>query len=154
MHAESVLEFDAVKELLARFLRSPLGHAELERVTPGSDRARIESDLADAAEAIEYLRTASRPQPASRGAAIRVRFDLGADPAPAVARLRIEGATLESLEILELARLLDVASEARALLLAAADKFPRLAGYAAGIADLREIAMQLRGKIQPDGSLA
>jgi DNA mismatch repair protein MutS2 len=154
MHAESVLEFDAVKALLSRYLRSPLGHAELDEVAPCSDRAAIESALEDAAEAIEYLRTASRPQPASRGAAIRVSFDLGADPAPAVARLRIEGATLEAIEILELARLLDIASEARSVLLAARERFPRLGAYAAGLVDLREVATQLRGKIEPDGSLS
>jgi DNA mismatch repair protein MutS2 len=154
MHAEAVLEFEALRAVLARYLRSPLGRAELEAIAPVSDRSEIETALADAAEAIDYLRVASQPQPASRGAAIRVRFDLSADPAPAVARLRIEGATLEATELLELARLLDLASEARSLLLSAREKFPRLAAHASAIADLRELATQLRGKILPDGSLA
>jgi DNA mismatch repair protein MutS2 len=154
MHAEAVLEFEALRGVLARYLRSPLGRAELEAIAPASDRSEIETALADAAEAIDYLRVASQPQPASRGAAIRVRFDLSADPAPAVARLRIEGATLEASELLELARLLDLASEARSLLLSAREKFPRLAAHASAIADLRGLAAQLRGKILPDGSLA
>jgi DNA mismatch repair protein MutS2 len=154
MHAEAVLEFEALRGVLARYLRSPLGRAELEAIAPVSDRSAIETALADAAEAIDYLRVASQPQPASRGAAIRVRFDLSADPAPAVARLRIEGATLEASELLELARLLDLASEARSLLLSAREKFPRLAAHASAIADLRDLAAQLRGKILPDGSLA
>ncbi len=154
MHAENVLEFEALRALLARYLHSPLGRAELEAVAPVSDRGAIEAALADAAEAIEYLRTASQPQPASRGAAIRVRFDSGADPMPAVARLRIEGATLEATELLELARLLDLASETRSILLSARERFPRLYKHASAIADLRELAVQLRGKILPDGSLA
>jgi DNA mismatch repair protein MutS2 len=154
MHAEPVLEFEGLRRLLARYLRSPLGQAELAGIAPASDRAWIESALANGAEAIEYLRAASQPQPASRGAAIRVRFDLNADPAPAVARLRIEGATLEAAEIFELAHLLDLASEARGVLVSAREKFPRLAAHAASIADLREIAAELRGKILPDGSLA
>ncbi len=154
MHAENVLEFEALRALLARYLHSPLGRAELEAVAPVSDRGAIEAALADAAEAIEYLRTASQPQPASRGAAIRVRFDSGADPMPAVARLRIEGATLEAAEILELARLLDLASETRSILLSARERFPRLYAHASAIADLRDLAVQLRGKILPDGSLA
>ena len=91
MHAENVLEFEALRAVLARYLRSPLGRAELAAVAPVSDRTAIETALADAAEAVEYLRAASQPQPASRGAAIRLRFDLSVDPAPAVARLRIEG---------------------------------------------------------------
>jgi DNA mismatch repair protein MutS2 len=154
MHAENVLEFEALRALLARYLRGALGHEELERVAPISDRAQIESVLADTAEAIDYLRASSQPQPASRGAAIRIRFDDIPDPAPAVARLRIEGATLESQEILNLSRLLDLASEARAILLSAREKFPRLGRLASAIADLRDVARDLRGKILPDGTLA
>jgi len=154
MFAEPVLEFEDLRALLSRYLRSALGQAELAGVEPSSDRGHIEAALADAAEAIEYLRNASQAQPTSRGAAGRVRFDLGADPAPAVARLRIEGATLDATEVFEVARLLDMASEIRAALLSAREQFPRLASYAASIADLRELAAELRGKIMPDGSLA
>ncbi len=154
MHAEPVLEFEALRALLERFVRTALGRAELAGVAPGSDREAIESALADTAEAIEHLRTAAQPQPASRGAAIRVRFELGADPMPAVTRLGIEGATLEAAEIYELTRLLDLAADARAVLLQARERFPRLAAHAAAIADLRDLARQLRGKILPDGSLA
>ena len=154
MYAEPVLEFEALRELLGRYVRSALGRAGLAAVAPVADRAAIEAALADTAEAIAYLRTASQPQPAARGAAIRIRFDLPVDPAPAVARLRIEGATLEASEILELARMLDLASEARSLLVSAREKFPLLAGHAASMADLRGLAAQLRGKILPDGTLA
>jgi len=153
MTAEPVLEFEALRALLARYLRTPLGLAELAGVAPGSDRAAIESALADTAEAVEHLRAASQPQPASRGAAIRVHFELGADPAPAVARLAIEGATLDAAEIYELTRLLDLAAEARSVLLQARERFPRLAAHASALADLRDLARQLRGKILPDGSL-
>ena len=154
MHAENVLEFESLRSLLARYLRGALGHAELDRVAPISDRGQIESTLAETAEAIDYLRASTQPQPASRGAAIRIRFDDIPDPSPAVARLRIEGATLEAAEILNLSRLLDVASEARSILLAAREKFPRLGRHASAIADLRDLARDLRGKILPDGTLA
>jgi DNA mismatch repair protein MutS2 len=154
MHAENVLEFDSLRELLGRYVRSALGAAELGAVAPGSDRPAIEAALADAAEAIAYLRTSSQPQPASRGAAIRVRFSEIDDPAGAIARLRIEGATLEPREIFEVGRLLDLASEARSILLAARERFPRLGSYGAALADLRDLANDLRGKILPDGSVA
>ncbi len=154
MHAEDVLEFESLRALIGRYLRSMLGRAELSRIAPSSDRAEIQSALDDTAEAIEYLRASSQPQPASRGAAIRVRFDDVADPGPAVARLRIEGTTLEPQEIADLARLLDLAAETRSILLAAREKFPRLGRIASAIADLREIANDLRGKILPDGSVA
>jgi DNA mismatch repair protein MutS2 len=154
MHAENVLEFDSLRELLGRYVRSALGGAELAKVAPGSDRPAIEAALADAAEAIAYLRTSSQPQPASRGAAIRVRFSEIDDPAGAIARLRIEGATLEPQEIFEVGRLLDLASEARSILLAARERFPRLGSYGAALADLRDVANDLRGKILPDGGVA
>jgi DNA mismatch repair protein MutS2 len=154
MHADAVLEFEALRALLGRYVRSSLGRSELERAAPVADRAAIEASLADAAEAILYLRAASQPQSASRGAAIRVRFDDVADPGSAVARLRIEGATLEALEILELARLLDLASEARSILASAREKYPRLAAHASAIADLRGVLAELQGKILPDGTLA
>ena len=154
MQAQNALEFEDLRALLGRYVRSPVGRAELLGIAPLTDRAAIDNALADTAEAIEYLRAASHPQPAGRGAAIRPRFDLGADPAPLVARLRIQGATLEATEIFELARLLDVASEARSVVLSTHDRFPRLAAHAAAIADLRELARDLRGKILPDGTLA
>ncbi len=152
--AESALEFEPLRALIARYVRSPMGQRELREITPVSDRAAIENTLADTAEAIEYLRAASHPQPAGRGAAIRPRFEVAADPGPLVGRLRIEGATLEALEIFELSRLLDIASEVRSLVLSARERYPRLAAHASAVADLREIARDLRGKILPDGSLA
>ena len=154
MHADNVLEFEALRALVGRYVRSALGARELASMAPASDRAAILASLSDTSEAIEYLRTASQPQPASRGAAIRVRFDDAADPGPALARLRIEGATLDASEIFGLGRLLDMAAETRSILLAARDKFPRLAIHASAIADLRDLVNDLRGKILPDGTVA
>ncbi len=153
MHAESVLEFESLRALLGRYVRTPLGRAELDLIEPVSDRAAIETALAEAAEALDYTRISSQPQPASRGAAMRLRFEAGADPGPAVGRLRIEGAVLDGMEIYELTRLLDFAGELRFVLTSVREKYPRLAAYGDSIADLRQIAQELRGKILPDGSL-
>ena len=154
MNSEPVLEFEALRTLLGRYVRSALGRGGLERVSPSSDRDAIETALAETAEGIEYLRAAAQPQAASRGAVIRISFADIADPAEAVARLRIEGATLEALEIYELTRLLDLAAEARGVLVAAGQRFPRLAAHGAAIADLRELVQELSGKILPGGMLA
>jgi DNA mismatch repair protein MutS2 len=154
MHSNPVLEFETLRALLARYVRSSLGRAELEKLNPSSDRIAIEETLADTAEALAYVRTSSQPQPASRGAAIRVRFDDIAELGPTLAQLRIEGATLDATEIYELSRLLDLAAEARGILLSASERFPRLATHARQIADLRELVHDLRGKILPDGTLA
>jgi len=154
VQADSVLEFEALRALLGRYLRSPMGQSELARLEPVTDRAAIEAALADAAEAIEYWRAASHAQTAARGAAIRLRFDFSADAAALASRLRIEGATLESQEIFELTRLLDLASEARSLIMSARERFPRLAAHASTIADLGPLAREVSGKILADGTLA
>jgi len=154
MSPDDVLEFEALRRLLGRYVRSTLGHAELDRMAPLTNRSAIEARLADAAEAIQYVRSSSQPQPASRGAAIRIRFDEIEDPGTSIARLRIEGAILEPHEIYELSRLLDLGAEARSILLSGREKFPRLAVHASAIADLRELVADLRGKILPDGTVA
>ena len=70
-----LLEFESLRQLLGRYVRSSLGRDELAKVEPHSGRAELESALADVAEAVSYLRALSQPQAATRGAAIRVRFD-------------------------------------------------------------------------------
>lgn len=150
----ALLEFDELKKLLGGYISSPLGRAELECVAPISNRDLIEEALAETAEAIEYLRLAAQPQPAARGAAIRIRFDGLPDIVPALSRLHIEGAALEPLEILGLAELLDRAAEARSVLTAASDRFPKLGARGAAIADLRPLVRDLAGKILPGGALA
>src|SRR5258708_3306063 len=55
-----VLEFEALRELLGRYVASPLGRAELEKVQPRTDRARLEEELAEAEEATGYLRPAGK----------------------------------------------------------------------------------------------
>jgi DNA mismatch repair protein MutS2 len=154
VHVESVLEFEALRTLLGRYLHSPMGHAELDRLEPVTDRAVIEAAHADAAEAIEYWRAASHAQTGTRGAPIRLRFDFSADATDLATRLRIEGATLDGQELFQLVRLLDLAAEARSLVMSARERYPRLAAQATGIADLGPLAREISGKILPDGTLA
>src|SRR5260370_37338404 len=152
--SSEVLEFEALRQLLGRYIYSALGRAELDLVEPTSDRDRIESRLADTAEALDFVRVAQSPQTPQRGAAICPRFDSIPDPGAAVSLLRIEGAALEARQIYELTQLLDQAGEIRALLSAPGERFPRIAGMAGQISDLRPLLRDLRGKILPDGPLA
>jgi DNA mismatch repair protein MutS2 len=149
-----LLEFESLRALLARYVQSPLGRAELENVRPVSDRPALESLLADAAEGVGYVRSARTPQPAARGSSLRIRFDSVPDVAPSIAVLHIEGAGLEAKQIYELTQFLETAGEVRSLLTGAWDRFPRLGAKAAGLVDLRSLLRDLRGKILPDGSIA
>jgi DNA mismatch repair protein MutS2 len=148
------LEFASLKELLGRYIASPLGQAELDKVEPLDDRARVEQMLREAAEAKEYLDTAARPQTAARGAAVRIRFGELADTTESVRKLRIEGASLEAMEILELTGLLDRSSDIRSVLLAVAQRFPKLGARAAAMGEFRSLLRDLMGKILPDGTVA
>jgi DNA mismatch repair protein MutS2 len=148
-----ILEFESLRQLIRRYIASPLGRRELESIEPSSDRERLEEQLAETAEAMEYVRAASQPQAASRGAVIRVKFTSIPDSAEAVGKLRIEGAVLEPRQIYDLAQLLDQAGEARSLIMNVAERFPRLAARAEQIADFREVLREIDGKVLPDGSV-
>jgi DNA mismatch repair protein MutS2 len=149
-----VLEFEALRQLVGRYVASPLGRRELAKVVPQGDRDRLLEDLAEAAEGIQYLRTARGSQPATHGAAIRIDFGGLPDVEAAGLKLRIEGAGLEPKEIFDLFALLDRAADAKSVLAAAAERFPRLGRRAATIGDFRALLHDLEGKILPDGSVA
>ena len=149
-----LLEFEGLRQLLGRFVQSPLGRAELERVQPVADRAFLESTLAGVREALDYVRLSMEPQQPVRGAAIRVRFDAVPDVAAASRMVGVEGAVLEPRQILEMTQLLERAADIRGILLSAAERFPLLGARAEQLADLREVLRDLRGKILPDCSIA
>lgn len=149
-----ILEFEAVRHLLGRFVSSPLGQAHLDAIQPHSDRERLEQDLAETGEAITYLRSAGRPQPAARGAAMRIDFSGIPDLSEAAHKIRIEGATLEPKEIFDLIALLDRAADAKSILTAVAERFPLLAARGQAIGDFRPLLRDISGRILPDGSVA
>jgi DNA mismatch repair protein MutS2 len=149
-----VLEYESLRQLVGRYISSPLGRRELEKAEPHTDRDRLVADLAEAGEAVNYLRLAARPQPAARGAAIRVDFGGLPDTEPAVHKLRIEGASLDPKEMYEVFLLLDRAADAKSVLSAASERFPRLGARAQTIGDFRALLKDLEGKILPDGTVA
>ncbi len=72
-----------------------------------------------------YLREVSGAQTAAVGAAIRLRFDQVRDIGNAVRILKVEGASLDGREILDLFHTLAIAGEYRGILLSVADRYPR-----------------------------
>ncbi len=143
-----------MRSLVGRYVSSPLGRRELDKVEPHTDLERLTEDLAETGEAIAYLRLASRPQPAARGAAIRIDFNGLPDTEAAVHKLRIEGASLDPKEIYDLFGFLDRAADAKSVLTAAAERFQRLGRRAQTIGDFRALLKDLEGKILPDGTVA
>ena len=127
-------------------MASAPGQAELARIAALTDAERLRADLAEAAEAIDYLRSAGRPQTAGRGAALRIEFGGIPDLEEAVHKLRIEGASLEGKEIFDLFGVLDRAADAKSVLHAAAERFPLLGVRAQAIGDFRALLQDLRAR--------
>lgn len=149
-----LLQFDELKELVAGYAGSSAGRALIDTLEPHHNRAALEADLAEAGEAISYVAELSNAQQAGRGAAIRLRFDQLRDIAPAVRTLRVQGASLDGQQILDLFQTLALAAEYRAVLLSVSDRYPRLAGRARTLADLREVARRYQRAFLPDGTLS
>ena len=151
--AREELEWEPVRALVGRYIGSPLGSAELAKIEPQCDREVIERKLAEAGEAIRYLRAAAAPQTSGQGAAIRINFNGLPDVAATIQKLHIEGAALEPREIFDLIGFLDRAADAASFLNAAAERFPLLGERASSIGDFRPLLKELDGKIQGDGTV-
>ncbi len=147
------LEWKHITALIKRYIATSAGDAELAKVEPSIDRIQIEQSLAEAGEAIAYLRAAASPQTAGKGAAIRVNLNGLPNVTVSVQKLRIEGAALEPREIFDLIAFLDRAADARSFLTTVAERFPRLAARAEGIGDFRHLLREIEGKIQADGTV-
>ncbi len=152
--SQVLLEFEALRQVVGRYIGSAMGRAQLDLVAPSTDQSRIESELAEAAEAIEFLRSAAQPLPGQRGAAIRISFNGLPDLTLTAEKLRIEGATLEPRELFDLIVLLDRAADARSILNSVADRLPLLGARGAAIGDFRPLLSEIEGKVLPDGSIA
>lgn len=151
--SQSLLQFEELKVLVASYAGSEAGAELLLEVDPGGNRFAVEADLADAGEAITYLREAANPE-GSRGAAVRLRFNQLRDVRPSLTVLRVEGARLDGKALLDLFQVLEIAGEYRTLLVGVRERFPRLARRADAMTDLRGFVRRFGKAFLPDGSLS
>jgi DNA mismatch repair protein MutS2 len=138
--SREVLEFPAVLELLRGYLSGPISEPCLDSVEPHTRIDLIRHELEQAREAREYLRESARPTLGS----LR-------DPRPLLEKLRIEGSTLEALEIFALTGLARAALETQRRF--SKCPLPRLEELARSLADFRDLVTELEGKIHPDGTV-
>jgi DNA mismatch repair protein MutS2 len=150
----SLLQFDELKELIASFAGSEAGKERVLSCDANESRAAAEADLSEAGEAIVYLHDAAQPQRAAHGATVRLRFDQLRDLSGILRLLRVEGARLDGLEILDVFHVLSISGEYRAVLVSSSDRYPRLGGRAQSLIDLRDLVRRHQRAFLPDGSLA
>ena len=150
----AVLQFNELKELLVKFAGSEAGREFVREIEPHSDRFAIESDFAEAAEAIGYAAEAAAAEQASRSSAVRLRFDQLREIGPSIRVLQVSGARLDGQEILDLFKTLALAGEYRGYLLNVQNRYPRLGKRGLQLADLRDLARRWERAFNPDGTLS
>lgn len=149
-----LLQFDEFIEFLGTYAGSEDGKKLVSGLAPHNDLALLEADLAEAGEAIAYLREISGVQQAASGAAIRLRFDQIRPIGGSIRTLRVEGASLEGVQIRDLFATLALAGEYRGILQRVAGRHPLLALRSSKLADLRDLARRYGRVFLPDGSLS
>jgi DNA mismatch repair protein MutS2 len=137
------LEFDSLRALVRRGAQTEMGRLRIETLAPSDDLLHLQDGLRALAESIELRQRGSR-----------LTFDGIADCSESISRLKIEGAALEPLAILDLARLCERAMDARTAILAERDKAPTLFKIVGDVpAKLMKLASVLTRKILPGGEL-
>lgn len=138
------LEVDLLLKLLERHARSPLGLRRVQALRPLTDLSEIERALDVTTECRKYL-------DAGGGFALS---DI-ADPDQALEQLHVEGLSLTANQILCVERLIAVGIDLRGQFgdPETRSQFPRMAGMATRIPDLRRVQASIRGKILPSGEI-
>lgn len=136
------LEFDRLKELMLRQVRTPLGAALAEGLEISTSNGEITRELRLTGEGVAYLR---------EGTALDVN-DLP-DPRPALGKLNVADVNLEPFEILNLLRLISVAMGLRETFHNEQEKFPLVREITETIPNLRALYQRLRGRISPTGEV-
>jgi len=141
-----LLEFENLRELLAGYASSPLGHGRIAELKPSLDAQWIETQHQLTTEIREYRRVGGR-------------FEFSGLPevAQLLNKSRITGAALETLEIRDVILVADRASEWREIVrqppAAMRSEWTAVNTLSAGIADFTDFLRAFRNKILPDGAL-
>jgi DNA mismatch repair protein MutS2 len=141
-----LLEFDALRDLLAGYAPSPLGQRRIAELAPSTDPAWIKTQHQLTTEIREYRRVGGRFEFAGL-LEIRQLLD----------QSRITGAALETTEIRDIILVADRASEWREIQrrppAAMRSNWTAVAALSEGIQDFTTFLRAFRNKILPDGTL-
>jgi DNA mismatch repair protein MutS2 len=144
--SERVLEFDRLRDILQGYCWSPLGHDSVAALAPTVDREWMQRQQRLTQEIREFLRTGAR-------------FDFTgmADHSTLLAKARIQGAVLETIEIRDVVAVVERASEWREITVHPPANmkaaWPTVLDLTARIPDFAELLRYFKGKILPDGTL-
>ena len=141
--AFATLEYQHLLDLIKRNAQTEPGQRRVETLEPFADVAALRRELSAVAECV-LLRT--------RG--VKWWFQGLTDPAETIARLHVEGASLDPLALLQTARLCEQAMSARAAILAERENAPALWQLVENLPrDLNSLVARVTNKILPSGEL-
>ena len=141
-----VLEFDALRQVLAGYAASPLGEAKIQTLAPSIDSSWIARQQLLTTEIREFRRVGGR-----------FEFSGLLDIRKQVEKARIAGAVLETIEIRDIVLLVDRASEWREIAFQPpanmGTDWRQIRALSENIPDFAQFLRSFRNKIQPDGTL-
>jgi DNA mismatch repair protein MutS2 len=141
--AFTTLEYQQLLALIRRNAQTEAGQARAERLAPAMSREQLRHELAALAECAVL-----------RGRGVNWSFSGFTNPAETIGRLRVEGATLDPLAILQTARLCEQAMSARAAILAEREHAQVLWQLVENLPrDLNSLVARISNKILPSGEL-
>jgi DNA mismatch repair protein MutS2 len=141
--AFKILEFDPLRALVRQRAQTDLARVRIAQIFPLDDFAELQRELRRLSEMIELRQ---------RGA--RLSFEGVADPTDSIAHLKIAGTALDPLAMLDLARLIERALDARAAIQSERENCLALFEIVALLAnDLKKLVTTLTKKILPSGEL-
>ncbi|HEX5888741.1 MAG TPA: Smr/MutS family protein [Pyrinomonadaceae bacterium] len=137
------LEYQQLLALIQRNAQTEAGQARVERLSPAASIAELQHELAALSECVTL-----------RARGVNWSFSGFSDPEETIARLRVEGAALDPLSILQTGRLCEQAMSARAAILAERDNAPVLWQLVEDLPrDLNSLVARIANKILPTGEL-
>ena len=141
--AFTTLEYQHLRELIKRNAQTEAGQRRVDALAPLDNVAELRRELAVLAECV-ILRT--------RG--VSWYFSGLTDPTEAIGRLRVEGASLDPLAILQTAKLCDQAMSTRSAILAERENAPVLWQLVQDLPrELNTLVARVTNKILPNGEL-
>ena len=141
--AFTTLEYQHLLELIKRNAQTEAGQRRVETLAPLEDVSELKRELATLAECV-ILRT--------RG--VKWWFNGLTDPSETIGRLRVEGASLDPLSILQTAKLCDQAMQARSAILTERENTPVLWELVQDLPrELNTLVARVTNKILPNGEL-
>jgi DNA mismatch repair protein MutS2 len=141
--AFAILEYPELLALIRRGAQTPMGQARVDALRPLTTVEELNKSLAAVAECVALRQ---------RGGTWTFS-ELG-DPSEKLALLKVEGATLEPLAILEIKSLSDQAMSARASILAERDASPVLWNLVGNLpVELSRLSARIANKILPTGEI-